>query len=217
MYNPRIVHLYWKHSSCISLFINNLNFIRHITMTGEGDSSAEGSKKLLRLKDKVCLVTGGANEAGFGAAISRRFVAEGAKVLIGDLDEKGAHAVAKNMDSETVKGMKMNVCEEDDWRSVIDTIVKDWGRLDIVINNAGTSYRNKPTAEVTDDEFERVFKVNVKSIYLSAKVAIPQIQKQGGGGAVINISSIGSVRPRPGLVWYNASKAAVSNVSTAGF
>lgn len=172
--------------------------------------------KLLRLKDKVCLVTGGANEAGFGAAISRRFVAEGAKVLIGDLDEKGTHAVAKNMDSDNVKGMKMNVCEEDDWRSVIDTIVKDWGRLDIVINNAGTSYRNKPTAEVTDDEFERVFKVNVKSIYLSAKVAIPQIQKQGGGGAVINISSIGSVRPRPGLVWYNASKAAVSNVSTAG-
>lgn len=79
------------------------------------------------------------------------------------------------------------------------------------MNNAGTTYRNKPTLEVTSDEFDRVFNVNVKSIYLSVLATVPQMKKQGGG-SIINISSIGSSRPRPGLVWYNASKGAVTNV-----
>lgn len=183
-------------------------------MSAQTQSTAEF--KLGRLDGKIALVTGGANEAGFGAAISRRFVSEGAKVLIGDLDEAGAKSVAKNLNSENVKGMKMDVTKEADWKNVVDTIVKDWGRLDIIVNNAGTTYRNKPTLDVTEDEFERVFSVNVKSIYWSAKVAIPQLQKQGDGGAIVNISSIGSVRPRPGLVWYNSSKSAVSNVSGPG-
>ncbi|KAL1304313.1 hypothetical protein AAFC00_000716 [Neodothiora populina] len=177
--------------------------------------SSTAEFKLGRLEGKVALVTGGANEAGFGAAISRRFVSEGAKVLIGDLDEKGALAVAKGLsddDGGSCKGIKMNVCQESDWKAAVDTIVKEWGGLDIVVNNAGTTYRNKPTAEVTDDEWERVFKVNVKSIFWSAKVAIPQVQKRGGG-SIINIASIGSIRPRPGLVWYNSSKAAVSNAT----
>lgn len=86
----------------------------------------------------------------------------------------------------------------------------------LVVNNAGTSYKNKPTLEVTSAEFDRVFLVNVKSIYWSVGAAIPQLQKQGHGGSIINISSIGSVRPRPGLVWYNSSKGAVSNVSYSG-
>jgi len=109
--------------------------------------------------------------------------------------------------------------------------VAKWGRVDTVINNAGTSYRNKascvvcfcirneqgltpaqPTLEVTIDEFQRCFDVNVKSIFWSVGAVVPQMQKQGGG-SIINISSIGSVRPRPGLVWYNSTKGAVSNVS----
>ncbi|GAB7351700.1 hypothetical protein MBLNU459_g2293t1 [Dothideomycetes sp. NU459] len=180
-------------------------------MAAQPSSTAEF--KLGRLEGKVALVTGGANEAGFGAAISRRFVSEGAKVIIGDLDEKGAHSVAKAMDSANVKGIKMNVCEEADWKNVIETVVKEFGRLDIVVNNAGTTYRNKPTQEVTDEEWERVFRVNVKSIFWSVKVAIPQMQKQKEGGSMINIASVGSIRPRPGLVWYNASKAAVSNAT----
>lgn len=180
-------------------------------MSAQPSSTAE--LKLGRLEGKVALITGGANEAGFGAAISRRFVSEGAKVLIGDLDGDGAESVAKKLNSANVKGIKMDVTDEGSWKTAVETIVKDFGRLDIVINNAGTTYRNKPTAEVTEDEWERVFKVNVKSIFWSAKVAIPQMQKQGAGGAMVNISSIGSIRPRPGLVWYNASKGAVSNVS----
>lgn len=166
-----------------------------------------------RLKGKVALVTGGANEAGFGAAISKRFVAEGAKVLIGDLDEKGAVSVASSMNSPDVKGIGMDVTKEDSWKLAIETIVKEFGRLDIIVNNAGTTYRTKATVDVTEDEWERVFHVNVKSIFLSVKVGVPQMQKQKQGGCMINISSTGAIRPRPGLVWYNASKGAVSNVS----
>lgn len=166
-----------------------------------------------RLSGKVALVTGGANEAGFGAAISKRFVAEGAKVLIGDLDESGAQSVAAKLNSPDVKGIKLDVTTEEGWRTAVETAVKEFGGIDILVNNAGTTYKNKPTAEVTEAEWQRVFDVNVKSIFLSVKVVIPQIQKQGRGGSVINIASIGSLRPRPGLVWYNSSKAAVSNVS----
>ena len=165
-----------------------------------------------RLKDKVALVTGGAGEAGFGAAISRRFVAEGAKVLIGDLDAKGAESVASKMNSPNVKGIAMDVTSEESWQNAVDTIVKEFGRLDIIVNNAGTTYRNKPTIDVTEEEWMRVFDVNVKSIYWSVKIAVPQLQKQKQGGSFINISSTGSIRPRPGLVWYNSSKGAVSNV-----
>ncbi|KAJ9625749.1 hypothetical protein H2203_004511 [Taxawa tesnikishii (nom. ined.)] len=152
-----------------------------------------------RLQDKVALVTGGANEGGFGAAIAKRFVAEGAKVLIGDLDGSGAERTASSLSSTHAKGISMDVTSQASWETAVNTVVKEFGRLDIVVNNAGTTYRNKPTAEVSEDEFERVFGVNVKSIFWSVKVAIPQMQKQGQGGAMINIASIGSIRPRPGL------------------
>lgn len=94
---------------------------------------------------------------------------------------------------------------------MVDTAVSKFGGLDILVNNAGTSYRNKPTLDVTEAEFDRVMLVNVKSIYYSVGVAIPAMRARGGG-AIINIASIGAMRPRPGLVWYNASKGAVANV-----
>jgi NAD(P)-dependent dehydrogenase (short-subunit alcohol dehydrogenase family) len=174
-------------------------------------SSSESS--LGRLKGKVAIVTGGASPLGFGFAITRRFVEEGAKVIIGDLDGSGAESVASSLSTQNVRGVAMDVCKLEDWQRVVETAIKEFGRLDIVVNNAGTTYRNKPTAEVTEDEFERVMSVNVKSIFWSVKTVVPQMQKQGGGGSIINISSSGSIRPRPGLVWYNASKGAVSNVS----
>ena len=105
----------------------------------------------------------------------------------------------------------MNVCDPSDWKAAVDFCVSKFGHLDVVVNNAGTTYRNKPTLEVTAEEFDRVFNVNVKSIFLSVQAVVPQLKK-GGGGSIINISSIGSVRPRPGLVWYNSSKSAVTNV-----
>jgi len=180
-------------------------------MSAQPTSTAEWH--LDRLKGKVALVTGGANEAGFGAAIAKRFHLEGAKVLIGDLDGEGANRVASAFNSPDIKGIQMDVTKEEHWKSAVDKIVQDFGRLDVVVNNAGTTYRNKPTEEVTESEFDRVFMVNVKSIFMSVKIAVPQMKKQGHGGSIINIASTGSIRPRPGLVWYNSSKGAVSNVS----
>jgi len=109
--------------------------------------------------------------------------------------------------------IKMNVTSEADWETVIENTLAKWGRIDILVNNAGTSYRNKPTVEVTEDEFDKVFSVNVKSIFHSARHFIPNLINQSSGGSIINIASIGALRPRPGLVWYNASKAAVSNAT----
>jgi NAD(P)-dependent dehydrogenase (short-subunit alcohol dehydrogenase family) len=94
---------------------------------------------------------------------------------------------------------------------MVETAVSKFGGLDILINNAGTSYRNKPTLEVTEAEFDRVMNVNVKSIFFSIGAVVPELQKRGGG-SIVNVASIGAMRPRPGLVWYNASKGAVANV-----
>ncbi|TID18103.1 hypothetical protein E2P81_ATG11070 [Venturia nashicola] len=165
-----------------------------------------------RLKGKVAIVTGGAS--GFGKAISTRFSQEGCKVLIGDLNESGARelATALSASSPDILSQSMDVTNEAHWRSAIDTCVRKWGCVDIVVNNAGTTYKNKPTLEVTEQEFNLVFNVNVKSIYLSVGATVPQM-KRNGGGSIINISSTGSLRPRPGLVWYNASKAAVTNAT----
>ncbi|KAF1984026.1 NAD(P)-binding protein [Aulographum hederae CBS 113979] len=162
-----------------------------------------------RLDGKVALVTGGAS--GFGAAITERFAAEGCKVILGDLNEDAANATAKRIGGGNIKVQKMDVCEEKDWKAVVEVCIQVFGRLDCLVNNAGWSYKNKPTLEVTLDEFSRVFDINVKSVYLSVAAVVPHLQKNGG--SILNISSIGSLRPRPGLVWYNATKGAVSNAT----
>ncbi|KAJ5381910.1 4-formylbenzenesulfonate dehydrogenase TsaC1/TsaC2 [Penicillium cataractarum] len=163
-----------------------------------------------RLQGKVAIVTGGGS--GFGAAIARRFGEEGAKVLVADINVQGGEQVA-SQNPGNLKFQRMDVTSKSDWTAIVDLAFSEYGRLDILVNNAGTSYRNKPTAEVTEDEWERVFNVNVKSIYLAANVIMPKFIEQGQGGSMINISSTGASRPRPGLVWYNASKGAVTNAT----
>ncbi|OGE56777.1 hypothetical protein PENARI_c002G09174 [Penicillium arizonense] len=163
-----------------------------------------------RLQGKVAIVTGGGS--GFGAAIARRFGEEGAKVIVTDINVEGGEGVAALNPSNLIF-QRMDVTQEDDWKAVLELAFSKFGRLDALVNNAGTTYRNKPTAEVTDAEWERVFNVNVKSIYLATKTVMPRFIEQGSGGSVINISSTGASRPRPGLVWYNASKGAVSNAT----
>ncbi|KAJ7193127.1 hypothetical protein GGX14DRAFT_478965 [Mycena pura] len=163
-----------------------------------------------RLQGKIAIVTGGGS--GFGAAIARRFGEEGAKVIVTDINvESGEKVAAQN--SANLVFQRMDVTQESDWKAVVDLAFSKFGGLDVLVNNAGTSYQNKPTIEVTDDEWERVFKVNVKSIFLSGKVVLPRLIEQGKGGSMINISSTGATRPRPGLVWYNASKGAVTNAT----
>jgi len=164
-----------------------------------------------RLEGKVAIVTGGGS--GFGEAISKRFAEEGCKVIIADMDSVGGERVASATHPHLMHFIKTNVAKEEDWEQLMENTLSKWGRVDILLNNAGTSYKNKPTAEVTEDEFDKVFSVNVKSIFHSARHFIPNLINQGDGGSIINIASIGATRPRPGLVWYNASKAAVTNAT----
>ncbi|KAF2098677.1 3-oxoacyl-reductase [Rhizodiscina lignyota] len=163
-----------------------------------------------RLEGKVAIVTGGAS--GFGKGIAEKFTKEGAKVIITDLSADGGSAAAKEIGCEFTKG---DVTNRDDWHAVLKTTLDKFGQLDIVINNAGATYANKPTETVTDKDFDLVFNVNVRSIYLSTSVLLPYFLDNKRPGVFINIASTAGIRPRPGLAWYNASKAAVSNATKA--
>ena len=153
----------------------------------------------MRLKGKTALVTGAAS--GFGAGIARRFAEEGAHVIVNDLNAQG-EKVAREIGGRFVQA---DVTRDADWAC----LVREAGdNLDIVVNNAGWTHRNKPYLEVSEEEFDRVYAVNVKSIYLSARHVVPVFRKRGGG-AFVNIASTAGVRPRPGLTVYNSSKGAV--------
>src|SRR5881227_3012285 len=153
----------------------------------------------MRLEDKLAIVTGAGS--GFGAGIARRFAEEGAKVIVNDIDARGA-GVAREIGARFVQG---DVSQSADWARLIAEAGKD---LAIVVNNAGWNHRNKPYLDVSEAEFDKVYAVNVKSIYLSAIHAVPVFRRRGGG-ALVNIASTAGVRPRPGLTVYNSSKAAV--------
>jgi len=165
----------------------------------------------MRLQGKSALVTGGAS--GFGAEIVRQFVAEGAQVVILDLDGRGAERIARQCGAPAT-AVQGDVTKRADIETAVRAATKASGRLDIVVNNAGWTYRNKPILEVTDEEFDRVYATNVKSIFLMTQVAVPVMIGQGGG-CIINIGSTAGIRPRPGLTWYNASKGAVNLGSKA--
>ena len=149
--------------------------------------------------------------SGFGAGIALRYAAEGAKVLVCDINESTAQTTASK-DSANLSAFKMDVTKRADWQATMQECLQKYGRCDILVNNAGWSYTNKPTAEVTEDEFERVFDVNVKGVYLGCQAWVGQAVERKEGGVIVNIASVGATRPRPGLVWYNASKGAVWNV-----
>src|SRR5687767_3471030 len=157
----------------------------------------------MRLKDKVAIVTGAGS--GFGTGIAKRFAEEGARVFVVDIDEKNGKRVAGELKSAFIKA---DVAQGADWARLVKECVSDAGRLDIVVNNAGWTHRRKPYVEVTEAEFDKVYAVNVKSIYLSAIHALPAFRKTGGG-CLVNIASTAGLRPRPGLTVYNSSKGAV--------
>ena len=153
----------------------------------------------MRLKGKLAIVTGGGS--GFGAGIARRFAQEGAQVIVNDVDPRGEE-IAKEIGARFVQG---DVTKAADWAR----LVREAGAaLEIVVNNAGWTHRNKPYLEVTETEFDRVYAVNVKSVYLSALHAVPVFRRRGGG-CFVNIASTAGIRPRPGLTVYNSSKGAV--------
>jgi 3-oxoacyl-[acyl-carrier protein] reductase len=161
----------------------------------------------MRLDGKVAVVTGGGS--GFGAGIVQLFAAEGARVVVADVNERAAEEVAAGIDAVAVAA---DVTREDDTKRMIDAATGRFGRFDILVNNAGVTHVNQPMTEVSEADYDRVFAVNVKAIYWAAKHAVPVFRAQGGG-AIINTASTAGIRPRPGLTWYNGSKGAVITIT----
>ena len=163
----------------------------------------------MRLKDKVAIVTGAAS--GFGAEIARQYVAEGAKVAVADINEAGAKAVADSLGANAI-AVVCDVTQRAAVDALVARTVEKFGRLDIVVNNAGWTHRNQPMLEVDEATFDRVYNINVKSIFHMTHAVVPLMRKQRSG-VILNIGSTAGIRPRPGLTWYNSSKGAVNLLS----
>lgn len=159
-----------------------------------------------RLEGKVAVITGAAS--GFGEGMAKRFAEEGAKIVVADMNGEGAERVAGEIGATAV-AVTADVTRQPDVKAMVAAAVEGFGGLDILINNAGYTHRNMPMTDVDEDTFDRIMAVNAKAIYLAAKEAIPAMSGNGSGrrgGVIITTASTAGLRPRPGLVWYNASK-----------
>lgn len=159
----------------------------------------------MRLKDKTAIVTGGAS--GFGAGIVRKFIAEGARVMIADLNAEAAGTLAADLGPHALV-RRVDVSSAQSVADMAEAALEAFDRhLDILVNNAGVSHMPAPLDEISEADFDRVLAVNVKSVYLTARALVPQFKAQEEG-VILNIASTAGVRPRPGLTWYNGSKGA---------
>jgi 3-oxoacyl-[acyl-carrier protein] reductase len=163
----------------------------------------------MRLNGKVAIVTGGGS--GFGEGIVRKFVAEGAKVLIADRDDAAAKRVA---DATGAACIRCDVSRHDDVKAMVAAAVERFGVLDVLVNNAGMGHLPQPLESLPEEEFDRILAVNVKSIYLTTTEVVPRFKAQKKG-VILNIASTAGVSPRPRLAWYNASKGWVITATRA--
>ena len=163
----------------------------------------------MRLKDKVAIVTGAAS--GFGAEIARQYVAQGAKVAVADINAAGAQAVAGELGGNAI-AVTCDVARRADIDALVKATLDKWGRIDIVVNNAGWTHKNQPLLDVDEATFDRVYDINVKSIFHMVHAVVPLMRK-ARSGVIINVGSTAGIRPRPGLTWYNSSKGAVNLMS----
>lgn len=157
----------------------------------------------MQLKDKVAIVTGAAS--GFGEGIARRFADEGAAVVVADVTQDAGRAVAESLPRAIF--VKCDVSNSADMKALVEACEAEFGGLDILVNNAGITHKRQPMLDVPEEEFERIYAVNVKGIYLGAIHGVPALRKRGGG-VILNIASTAGVRPRAGLTWYNGTKGA---------
>ena len=164
---------------------------------------------MTQLQGKIALITGAAG--GFGEGIARLFVAQGARVMIADLDGAKASQVAADL-GPSARAVACDVSKSADVQAAVQACVDAFGVPDIVVNNAGTTHRNQPMLDVDEATFDRVFNVNVKSIFYMTHAVVPLMRKRRQG-SIINVGSTAGMRPRPGLTWYNASKGAVNLLS----
>ncbi|SMF55104.1 3-oxoacyl-[acyl-carrier protein] reductase [Tistlia consotensis] len=166
----------------------------------------------MRLEGKTALVTGAAS--GFGEAIAKTFAREGAEVAVLDIDKAGAERVAAEIAADGGKALAIT-CDVTSGPAVaaaVERMLATFGGVDIVVNNAGWSHRNQPMLEVDEASFDKVFAVNVKSIYHMTRATLP-VMRARGHGVVVNIGSTAGISPRAGLSWYNATKGAVNTLS----
>ncbi len=154
----------------------------------------------MRLQDRIAIVTGGGS--GFGAGIARKFAAEGAQVVVADINDTAARQIADEIGG---LGVHADVADSASVAEMVAQTIRAFGRIDVMVNNAGVTHLPTPMEEVTEADFDRVLAVNCKSIYLIAREIVP-LMKTAGRGAIVNVASTAGVSPRPRLNWYNASK-----------
>jgi len=159
----------------------------------------------MRLSGKVAVITGAAS--GFGRGIAELFAEEGAKIVVADINGAAATAFAEKLGRGSAIATATDVTKRSDVDAMIAAAVDQFGGVDILVNNAGVTHKNQSLMHVTEDEFDRIYAVNVKSIYLTTLAVVPVMEKRGGG-SIINTASTAGLRPRPGLTWYNGSKGA---------
>ena len=166
----------------------------------------------MRVEGKSIIVTG--SGGGIGEGIARRLAAEGGRIVVNDVNEVAGRRVAEAIVAEggSATFVRADVTRSADMQALVAATVQAHGRLDVMVNNAGWTHRNRPMLEVSEEDFDKLYAINVKSIYLSAVHAVP-VMRAHGGGSFINIASTAGVRPRPGLTWYNGSKGAVITTS----
>ena len=157
----------------------------------------------MRLKGKVALITGAGS--GFGEGIARRFSEEGANVAIIDINPEAGQRVANDIDNSLF--VEADVANSASVKNMVSKTIETFGGLDILVNNAGITHRNQPMLEVDEKTFDRIFAVNVKSVYLTAIHAVPILRHRKG--KIVNIASTAGISPRPGLTWYNSTKGAM--------
>ncbi len=163
----------------------------------------------MRLEGKRCIVTGGAQ--GFGLGIARRFAEEGARVALLDIQEGAARDAAEALGGDAL-AVRCDVADGPSVAAAVATVEAAFGGIDVLVNNAGWSPRNQPLLDVPEADYDKVFDINVKSIFHFCHAVVPLWRDQGGG-TMLNIGSTAGIRPRPGLTWYNATKGAVNLMS----